>query len=133
MKNSLIILAFVLVGVLPLNATNYRWDNSTSFSINATTTIDDGWYAATVKYLNYSTGTNSTYSLNVYVQYDRVTKIDFGNGGSVHNGYNNEGYLYTGGTLYFDTDYNGTITSATANVTISESNGSMHTYKIIIE
>jgi len=86
-----------------------------------------------VKYSNYSTGTNSTYKLNVYVQYDKVTKIDFGNGGSVHTGYNNEGYLYSGGTLYFDTDYQGTISSATATVTISDNNGSMHTYKITIE
>jgi len=94
--------------------------------------IGDGWYRANVRYTNYSTGTNATYSLKVYVEYGRVTKIDFGNGGSVHSGYNNEGYFYSGGNLNYDTDYNGNIVAATATVTISDDNG-MRYFKIIIE
>jgi len=57
--------------------------------------VKDGWYSAKVKYTNYSTGTNSTYSLDVKVEYGNVSKIDFGNGGSVRSCYNNEGYLYS--------------------------------------
>ena len=94
--------------------------------------IEDGWYKATVQYTNYSTGTNSNYTLKVYVQYDTVIKIDFGNGGSVHTGYNNEGYIYGGGTLSFETGYDGNITAATTTVTISDNNG-LRYFKIRIE
>ena len=58
-----------------------------------TKSIDDGWYKAIVM-----TG-YSKYRLNVKVEYDRVVAIDFGNGGSVHTGMNNEGYTYGGGYL----------------------------------
>jgi hypothetical protein len=94
--------------------------------------IKDGWYAATVKYTNYSTYTNSTYSLDVKVEYGRIVKIDFGNGGDVHTGYNNENYYYTGGNLNYETDYNGDITAATATVTITQ-DGSTKYFKIRIE
>ena len=70
--------------------------------------IDDGWYSAIVK-----TG-YSKYRLNVKVQYDRVIAIDFGNGGSVHTGVNNEDYIYGGGYLSTYGD------EATAVITISE-------------
>ncbi len=55
--------------------------------------IDNGWYIATVKYHNMNSGTFSRYRLKVKVEYDRVTAIDFGNGGSVHSGYNSSGYF----------------------------------------
>src|ERR1017187_3117113 len=82
------------------------------YSVAASYGIEDGWYKATVKYDNYSTGTHSTYTLGVKVQYERVVAIDFGNGGSVHSGINNEGYLYSGGSLNTETDYNGNVSSA---------------------
>ena len=94
--------------------------------------IKDGSYKATVQYSNYSTGTNSNYTLIVDVQDDKVISIDFGNDGSVHAGYNNEGYIYSGGYLSFETDYDGNITTASTTVTISDSNG-MRYYKIKIE
>lgn len=94
--------------------------------------LDDGWYKSIVKYTNYATGTNSTYRLEVKVLYDRVTVISFGNGGSVHSGMNNEGYLYTGGNLQSETDYYGRIIAYTTTVNVSDSNG-MRTYKIRIE
>jgi len=94
--------------------------------------IEDGWYRATIKYTNYSTGTNSTYSLNVKVEYGKVSRIDFGNGGSVHSGYNNEGYIYSGGYLSFEKDYNGNIIAATTTVTISDANGIRY-FKVRIE
>jgi len=85
-------------------------------SINS---IDNGWYVATVSYYNSKTFYRSTYTLNVYVEYNSVTKIDFGDGGSVHSGYNNSGYMYTGGYLSINKDYSGNIQSATTNVTVS--------------
>jgi hypothetical protein len=71
--------------------------------------IEDGWYAAIVK-----TGINAKYRLNVKVQYNSVVAIDFGNGGSVHTGFNNEGYVYSGGYLSVYGD------NATATVTVSD-------------
>jgi hypothetical protein len=94
--------------------------------------IKDGWYQATVKYTNYSTYTNSTYTLDVKVEYGNITVIDFGNAGSVHTGYNNEGYIYTGGSLNYEKDYEGNIIAATARVTISQDN-SMKYFDIRIE
>ncbi|MBJ6119009.1 hypothetical protein JAO76_12450 [Pontibacter sp. BT310] len=94
--------------------------------------IEDGWYEATVRYYNSSSYTRSTYTLSVKVQYDRVVAIDFGNGGSVHSGYNNSGYIYSGGTLSYQRDYSsGSITSATARVTVSQGT-TMTTFDISI-
>jgi hypothetical protein len=96
--------------------------------------IDNGWYTATVKYMNYKTYTNSTYTLNVKVEYNSVVTIDFGNGGSIHTGYNNEGYIYSGGTLSFNRDYSSnTITSASTRVTMYEEGGNIRTFDIKIE
>jgi hypothetical protein len=95
--------------------------------------IKNGWYSATVKYVNYKTYTNATYTLDVHVQYDTVVEIDFGNGGSIHSGYNNSGYTYTGGNLSIERDFDQNVVAATARVTVYESNGNMKTYDIRIE
>ena len=95
--------------------------------------IDNGWYVATVKYHNFNSGTYSRYRLKVKVEYDRVTAIDFGNGGSVHSGYNSSGYFFSGGYLSLDKDYNGEIISASAKVKIIEANSNLITFDIIIE
>ena len=55
------------------------------------------------------------------VESDRVVAIDFGNGGSVHSGYNNSGYYYTGGDLTFQYDYDRNIVGATTRVTVQRS------------
>ena len=89
---------------------------STSTSISG---IDSGWYTARVGYYNSKTFTRATYTLNVYVEYNTITQIDFGNGGSVHSGYNNSGYLFTGGNLRINSDYNGNIRSASTSVTVT--------------
>jgi hypothetical protein len=50
--------------------------NNTSTEITTTLGgIEDGWYAATVRYSNYSTGTYATYKLNVKVKYEKVVTI----------------------------------------------------------
>ena len=94
--------------------------------------IKDGWYTATVKYNNMKTYYNATYTLNVQVESNSVTVIDFGNGGSVHSGINNSGYFYSGGYLSFETDFNGNVTAAYTTVSVSDSDGYRY-YKVRIE
>lgn len=94
--------------------------------------IDNGWYTAKVGYYNASTFTRATYSLEVKVEYNSVTAIDFGNGGSVHSGYNNSGYTYYGGNLYMEKDFQGQIVAATTKVTVTDSDGT-RSYDIRIE
>lgn len=91
--------------------------------------LENGIYDATIYYSS-STGQKSKYTLNVKVVDDRVTAIYFGNNGSVHVGYNNEGYSYSGGTLSFSKSYNGEITRATTLVQIKYSNGTIQQFKI---
>ncbi len=97
--------------------------------------IENGWYNATVEYSNSNTYTNSTYSLTVHVSEDRVISIDFGNGGSVHTGLNNNGYFYTGGYLDFEKNYNNQIISGTTKVSIGHFSGTEGTdyYNIRLE
>jgi hypothetical protein len=131
MKRTILIMSILLAGcfcsLLPQNV--YSTSVDTKPQVYG---IKDGWYSATVQYTNYSTGTNATYTLKVYVQYNNVIKIDFGNGGSVHSGYNNEGYIYSGGTIYFETDIDGNIIAGTSTVSTSDSNGIRY-FKIRIE
>lgn len=88
--------------------------------------IENGWYEAVVSYYNPKTYQRSNYTLSVKVEYNRVTVIDFGNGGSIHSGYNNSGYTYYGGSLSFQKDFNGQITSATTQVSVSDTNGTRY-------
>ncbi len=132
MKKKLVIVGIILWGLLVNTYAKSDLNRSEYFVSNFSTGIEEGWYQATIKYENSKTGTYETYSLKVQVQYDKVVKIDFGNGGSVHSGYNNEGYIYTGGSLSFEKDYNGNTTAAATTVTISDSNG-LRYFKIRIE
>jgi len=122
---------FFLLFILFSSSLSFANKNDTS-EIHYISTLENGWYNATVQYSNYSTGTNAKYTLSVKVEYDNVTMIDFGNGGSVHTGFNNEGYIYSGGYLTFEKDFNGNITAANTTVTVSDNNG-MRYYKIRIE
>jgi hypothetical protein len=122
-KNLTLVILFALV----------HMSFATSYAPNETLgSIDNGWYIAKVKHYNYSTGESGTYTLNVRVQYNAVKEIDFGNGGSVHDGYNNSDYTWSGGYLSFSSNYQGQVESASTNVTIYGSNGSMRTFDITI-
>jgi hypothetical protein len=129
MKHFLILLFLLCsVTVTPLATQVHAF----SYVKPALSGIKDGWYSATVKYSNYKTYTNSTYTLDVQVQYNSVTKIDFGNGGSIHSGYNNSGYTYSGGYLSFERDFNQNIVAATTTITVYD-NGNTKTYNVRIE
>ncbi|MGQ1908201.1 hypothetical protein ACT3CE_00290 [Marinifilum sp. RC60d5] len=132
MKKVILILSIILLNIFQVSFNKVNANCLTPASTVGTYGIEDGLYTATIKYFNAETYKTSTYTLNVTVKYNSVTAIDFGNGGSVHTGYNNEGYVYYGGTLFFEKDYQGNIIAATTSVTISDGNGS-RTFKIRIE
>lgn len=130
MKALIIFLIVIIINTQSvLTASNISKNNTAIFTPLG---IKDGWYQATVKYSNYATATNATYTLKVKVQYNSVVEIDFGNGGSVHSGYNNEGYIYSGGYLSTEQDSEGNTISASATVSTSDSNGLKY-FKILIE
>lgn len=91
--------------------------------------IENGNYEAVVYYSS-TTGQKSTYELVVTVTNDVVTAIHFGNNGSVHSGYNNSGYTYSGGSLTFSRDYNGNIISASTTVKVTYYNGTIQYFQI---
>ncbi len=94
--------------------------------------ISDGWYEATILYTSH-TGHKATYVLDVKVEHLCVVAISFGNGGSVHKGYNNSGYYYRGGGLSFERDRNGNIVAASTTVTVSYDNGDWQQFNIYIQ
>ena len=126
------ILAFFAVILSKFGATAKRPDVTfvTYDSVYATT-IGNGNYKANVNYSS-STGQRSTYQLIVTVKNDAVVAINFGNGGYVHDGYNNEGYTYSGGTLTFTTDYEGNIVRASTLVVVRYPNGTVQQFNISI-
>ena len=132
MKRIILIAALILTGIKHPAAAEILRITSYSELQNASSGIKNGWYDATVKYTNYSTYKNATYTLQVYVEFNNVIKVDFGNGGSIHTGYNNEGYSYSGGFLSFENDFNGNTIAATTTVTTTDNNGT-RTYQIRIE
>ncbi len=91
--------------------------------------IKNGNYTAAVYYSS-TTGQRSTYELVVTVTNDVVTAIHFGNNGSVHSGYNNSGYTYSGGKLSFSRDYQGNITGASTTVKVTYPNGTTQYFQI---
>ena len=129
MKKIILILGFLLIGI---NQISFAENDIYTHVENSLNGIKDGWYEATVQYSNYSTGHNATYTLNVQVKYNSVVAISFPKGGSVHSGYNDSGYFYSGGNLYFETDYNGYTVAATTTVTVSDDNGYRY-FKIRID
>jgi len=123
-----VLISFLLTSVSANNETKTFVVSKSNISMG----IKDGTYEATVTYTNFNTGTSNKYILDVKVEYNRVVKIDFGNGGSIHSGYNNENYVYSGGYLFFETDFNGNIKAATTTVTISDQSG-IKNYSVRIE
>lgn len=93
--------------------------------------IKNGKYEATIYYSS-TTGEKSTYQLTVTVSNDNVTAIHFGNNGSVHTGYNNEGYTYYGGALQFSRDYEGNITGASTVIKVRYPNGTVQQFQVEI-
>ena len=132
MKTKLAIFAFlgIILSAFEANAQRPNVPFVTYESVHANT-IENGNYKANVNYSS-STGQRSTYQLIVTVKNDAVMAINFGNGGYVHTGYNNEGYTYSGGTLTFTTDYEGNIVRASTLVVVRYPNGTVQQFNISI-
>jgi hypothetical protein len=95
--------------------------------------IENGWYKSTVKSLNLNTYTRSIYLLNVRVENNRITAIDFGNGEILHAGENNSGYQYSDGYLSIDKGFNNNhIIGVSGHVRISWNTGNVIIYDIKI-
>ena len=92
----------------------------------------EGWIPATIHYRSH-TGHKATYTLDVAIRDYRVVAIDFGNGGSVHTGPNNSGYIYQGGELQMSQDMYGNITSLYTTVQVTYQNGGWQVFNIHIE
>ena len=105
---------------------------SSTISLRSLQNIENGWSEASVGYYNPKTYQRSNNRLDVKVEYNRVTIIDFGKGGYVHSGFQKSGYAYFGGSLMFQKDFNGKITSATTQVSIVDTNGTRY-YDIKIQ
>ena len=95
-------------------------------------TLPDGQYYADISYYNYATYISADYNdLKVKVKDGLVILIHLNNGGVVHNGINNENYMYTGGKL--DAYKNKKTGKIEYNTLVSISNGSnISSYKITI-
>lgn len=128
MKSILLILAFF--GPTIFSESTYRTSNFVAVAQGSN--LENGWYSAKVDYFNNVTYKRNTYTLDVKVEWNSITTIDFGNGGTVHSGYNNSGYYYTGGYLLLNKDYEGNINFATTRVTITEDNGTIRNFDIEI-
>lgn len=91
--------------------------------------LDDGVYELKVEYKSHTTH-STQYVLDVCIQNDTITAIYFGNGGSVHRGHNNGGYIWNGGGIRWSTDYYGNIISGYAIVQVSYNGGGWQLFTI---
>lgn len=72
----------------------------------------------------------ATYRLNVKVERDNVVAILFEDGGSVHSGFNNHGYIFHGGRLSFKRDAYGNVVGVIAKVQVDYPNGRSQVFTI---
>lgn len=95
--------------------------------------VPNGRYTATVEFKNPKTHKVERYKMQVMVESDRIVMIDFGNGESVHAGYNNTGYNYSGGRLKFEWDWSANvITVASGTVRVIQKSGDVIRFKVRI-
>lgn len=72
----------------------------------------------------------ATYRLNVKVEKDNVVAIMFEDGGSMHFGFNNHGYIFHRGRLSFKRDAYGNFVGAIAKIQIDYPNGRSQVFTI---
>ena len=128
MKKYLLIVS-LLIGSLNIQATAAT--ALTPATGNTQKTLTDGWYYAEVAYYNYATYLSADYTLKVKVKDGMVIIIYLNNGGTLHWGINNEGYLYTGGKLDVKEDKKSQKLQYTTQVSISNGR-SISSYSISI-
>ena len=74
---------YILIATFSILSCNSDSSSESEFAIEGQTEdgFEDGTYCAEVTYDNPNTGTSNTYTLEVEVQYNQVTQINWGNGG----------------------------------------------------
>ena len=82
-------------------------------------------------YYNYASQVSAEYNLKLKMKDGLVIVIFLNNGGVVHDGINNEGYMYTGGKLSVHKDKRSGKLEYTAQVSISNGTN-ISSYKITI-
>ena len=96
-------------------------------------TLPDGQYFADVTFFRYPDNTSAEYSnLKLRIRDGIVRVIHLNNGAAVHDGINNEGYMYVGGQVKVKKNKHTGKLEYTAQVTISSA-GVISTYTISIE
>lgn len=95
-------------------------------------TLPDGQYFADVNYFRYPDNISAEYNLKLRVRDGIVRVIHLDNGRVIHDGINNEGYLYTGGVIKVKKDKHTGKLEYSAVVSISSA-GAISTYTINIE
>ena len=130
------IMVLVLMVILPMKAQTFTPPFVTYTPVFAVTernlsqiVLDDGVYELSV-YCQTHTGLNRNYTLDVRIQNDKVVRIYFGNGGSVHSGHNNSGYTWRGGGIRWNTDWEGDITGGEAVIHVDYGNGQWQLFTI---
>lgn len=94
--------------------------------------LDDGIYELVVDCESH-TSHRARYILEVRIQNDNVTAIYFDNGGSVHSGWNNSGYSWSGGGIRWSTDYYGNITSGYAVIQVTYQGGGWQLFTVRLQ
>lgn len=123
-------LVFVSSHVFPVQAENEVDYQSNYINFQR---IEDGWYIASVNYFNSRTSVQITNTLNVRVESNRVTAIDFRDGTVLHAGIQNSGYIFSGGYLSVDRAFNSShIIGVSGKVIVSYRNSRPITYEIMI-
>ena len=126
MKKLLIIIVILLVACTKIQAKTIHKSAPDTVRI-----LPDGQYYADISYFNYPTNNSAEYNLKVRVRSGQVIIIHLDNGGILHYGINNEGYLYTGGMLKAHKDKKTNKLEYNAQVSISNGN-TISTYNITI-
>lgn len=93
--------------------------------------LDDGIYSMKVDYES-NTGHKATYVLDVTIRRDNVVRIDFGNGGCVHQGPNNSNYTWYGGGIRWLLDFEGNIQGGLSTIQVNGPDGQWQLFTIRI-
>lgn len=91
--------------------------------------LADGIYELVVNYRAH-TQNEKKYELDVRIHNDVITHIYFNNGGSIHHGKNNSGYIWRGGGIEWNVDIYGNITSGRAIVDVTYPGGGWQLFTI---
>lgn len=119
-KLKLILLLIILITISSCKK-NYDSGDGEEYATEVESDYPDGTYCADIDYYNPDTGTSSTYSLNVEVENNEVTVIQWPNGGWLDSSHFNSEELDSGGYCSFTTfdgkQYNVQITGSECDST----------------